>query len=176
MLIYFFIFRSQLEILEGKTLKRIGSSCKTLGKTGLETTAYLRALGESKGLNVDKHRKQLETELKSDSEDGICKYISNTFQCYYFVYMVLSPWLIQIDFISVESPPDRDELVPLPDLGEGRPDDDFYGPDASLFEHDIEHLSDSSEPLVKDETPFYANQLEDSEIAANYLEWIYGDD
>ena len=35
----------------------------------METTAYLRALGKAKGLNVDKHRDQVENELDKDSED-----------------------------------------------------------------------------------------------------------
>ena len=54
--------------LEIKALKNINTCCKTFGKTGLETTAYLRVLGEAKGLNVDKHRIQVSTEMQKENE------------------------------------------------------------------------------------------------------------
>ena len=62
-------FSSEAEKLEAKTLKEIRQSCKTIGKSSLEITAYLCALGESKGLNVEKHRKQVQRELQKDSDE-----------------------------------------------------------------------------------------------------------
>ena len=44
-------------------MKDIRDSSKKFGKASIETTAYLRALGEAKGLNVDKHCDQVEKEL-----------------------------------------------------------------------------------------------------------------
>ena len=38
-----------------------------LGITTVETAAYYRALGEQKGLDMDKYRKQVQNEIKSQS-------------------------------------------------------------------------------------------------------------
>ena len=62
--------------MEAKALKKIGRCSDTLGKSGIKMTAYLHALGESKGLNIEKHRKQVEKELKNNSEeDGSIPFI-----------------------------------------------------------------------------------------------------
>ena len=48
----------------------------------------------------------------------------------------------------------------------------------SLFDND--DISGDSIPLdetlVKDDRPFYANQMEDPENMNNYYDWLYGDD
>ena len=56
--------RAQLEANESETLSAIRDCTQKVGKTSVETTAYLRALGEDQGLNVDKHRDQVEKELE----------------------------------------------------------------------------------------------------------------
>ena len=48
--------------------------------------------------------------------------------------------------------------MPLPDLNEGVPDEYFYGVDSTLF---IGNDESGSEDLVRDDRPFYQNQLED---------------
>ena len=67
--ISFLFFSVEAEKLEAKALKNINKCSKTVNATGLETTAYLRALAESKGLNIDKHRTQLENQMKKDIDD-----------------------------------------------------------------------------------------------------------
>ena len=54
--------------MECLALKEISNCSKKIAKSGIETTAYLRALGEAKGLNVDKHHHQVEKELNQDGE------------------------------------------------------------------------------------------------------------
>ena len=54
---------------EMQTLKKIDDASLKIGKSSVETTAYLRALGEEKKLNVDKHRKDVEAELEQASKD-----------------------------------------------------------------------------------------------------------
>ena len=66
---FYYIYRSEAEKLEIKALKQITSCSQTFGNTGLETTAYLRALAEAKGLNVDKHRVQVAKEMKKQEAD-----------------------------------------------------------------------------------------------------------
>ena len=67
------ICRSEAKRLEIKALKNISSCSITFGKTGMETTAYLRALSEAKGLNVDKHRHQVAKELQKENENDEVK-------------------------------------------------------------------------------------------------------
>ena len=86
-------------------------------------------------------------------------------------------WLFKIDFISDTIVPDQDEFVPLPDLEE-KSDDYYCGADTTLIDdQDNDHISISSEEnLVKDESPFYANPLEDPEIQKLQYDFLYGDD
>ena len=51
-------------------MKDISQSCKKIEKSSVESTAYFRALGEAKGLNMDKHRIQVERELDHDAVKG----------------------------------------------------------------------------------------------------------
>ena len=62
----FFDFSSEEDKLDMKTMKEMRDCIKKVGKSGIETTAYLHALGESKGLNVDKYRHQVQKELEKD--------------------------------------------------------------------------------------------------------------
>ena len=39
---------------------------KSIEKSTIETTAYLRALGESKGLNVAKFREEIKREMENE--------------------------------------------------------------------------------------------------------------
>ena len=50
---------------EQAVFQRLEHCCNSFAKTGVEQSAYYRALGEAKGLNVDKHRKQVEEELSN---------------------------------------------------------------------------------------------------------------
>ena len=85
---------------------------------------------------------------------------------------------MQIDLFSDEPVPDQDTFVPLPDLNEEKSDDYYYGADSTLIHNDdgklVETSTDAS--LVKDETPFYANQMEDPEVYAAFIESLYGDE
>ena len=47
-------------------LEDIRKCSKSVEKTTLETTAYLRALGESKGLNIAKFRDEVRKEMEND--------------------------------------------------------------------------------------------------------------
>ena len=68
--------------------------------------------------------------------------------------------------------------MPLPDLNEEKSDDYYFGADRRLIENEDQEINSmsSEDPLVKDESPFYANQLEDPEIYQMYFDSIYGDD
>ena len=61
----FHFCRSEAEKLEIETLKKIRDCTKKVGKSGIETTAYLHALANEKKLNVDKYRDQVKKELES---------------------------------------------------------------------------------------------------------------
>ena len=57
----------------------------------------------------------------------------------------------------------HDELLPLPDTDEEKTDD-YDGVEYSLLNEDDE--------LQRDETPFYANQMEDPEVYAQYQAYL----
>ena len=61
-------FHSESDKMDYLTMKDIHSSCRKIGKSGIEMAAYLHALGEAKGLNVDKHHHPVEKELNQDGE------------------------------------------------------------------------------------------------------------
>ena len=62
---------------------------------------------------------------------------------------------------------DQDHFVTLPDLNEGNSDDYHYGADPSLWTDDS-ISTEWDEDILKDETPFYANQLEDLDVDVMY--------
>ena len=53
---------------EKKTLEGIRDCTSKVGISGVETTAYLRALGAQKGLDLDKFRGQVQDELAANSK------------------------------------------------------------------------------------------------------------
>ena len=59
---------------------------------------------------------------------------------------------------------DQDELVALLDLNSNRSSETNPG----------EKITHSEDQLIRDETPFYANQMEDPEVEAMYLDYING--
>ena len=59
--IYF--FRIQAEKDDKLVMQDIRKCVQKIGKSTVETTAYYRALGEKKGLNLAKYRDQVESEL-----------------------------------------------------------------------------------------------------------------
>ena len=65
----FLSFRSEVEKSQVITLADLSDCSKKLGKSGVETTVYLRALEESKGLDMQKHRDQVENELDKASKE-----------------------------------------------------------------------------------------------------------
>ena len=66
-----FYFSSEADRMDFLTMKDLRKCSQKVGKSGVETTAYLRALGEAKGLNVKKHRRQVEKEIDEDVEEGL---------------------------------------------------------------------------------------------------------
>ena len=58
-----------------KILGEIRKATKSINKSTVETTAYLRALGESKGLKVENFRKQVEDELQDDQGNYLELYV-----------------------------------------------------------------------------------------------------
>ena len=58
---------------------------------------------------------------------------------------------------------DQDEHAPLPDLNVEKQDEYYYGVDYSLL---------SDDQLERDETPFYADQLNDPEVYAQYQAYL----
>ena len=76
-------------------------------------------------------------------------------------------WFVS-DWISGGTEPKKldspivDEVVPLPDLNEGKPDEYFYGGDPSLW--DVSDEPDDDEDLVPYDEPLYQNQEEDPEV------------
>ena len=66
----------------------------------------------------------------------------------------------------------------LPDLNEVKDDSYFYGVDPTLVHNDDGNILDTSEDqeeLVKDDRPFYANQMEDPEVQNEYHDWLFGE-
>ena len=62
---------------------------------------------------------------------------------------------------------DDQEYVSLPDLNDNQTDEYNYGGDETLWANDpVIDASEDLEPLVKDTTPFYANQLDNPDVAA----------
>ena len=59
-------FRSELDEEETKVLEEITKYIHSVGKQSVETTAYLQALGVSKGLNVAKFHEQVQQELDAE--------------------------------------------------------------------------------------------------------------
>ena len=55
-------------------MKNISLCSQKLGKTGVETSAYYRALGESKGLNMDKHHGDVENEVNAEAAEEDSEY------------------------------------------------------------------------------------------------------
>ena len=55
-----------------KMMENIDKCAKNIGQTTIETRAYLRALSESKGLNIAKHVQQVEKEIAegNKSQEG----------------------------------------------------------------------------------------------------------
>ena len=66
---------------------------------------------------------------------------------------------------------DQDYFVTLPDLNEGKSDDYSYGANPSLWTDDSISM-ERDEDVLKDATPFYANQLEDPDVDAMYRDFL----
>ena len=56
-------------------MKDICKATNSIKKSTVGTTAYLRALGESKGLAVEKFRAEVQEELKDQEGDSLLHYI-----------------------------------------------------------------------------------------------------
>ena len=65
------IHRYEPEVDKKETLSKICDCTSKVGKASVENTAFLRALGVEKGLNVGKYREEVESELKEDAKKGI---------------------------------------------------------------------------------------------------------
>ena len=79
----FVLHRSELEEHEIEILDDIRKCSKSVEKSTIETTAYLRALGESKGLNIAKYRDEVKREIENDNKpktSGIFDKIPNWLQ------------------------------------------------------------------------------------------------
>ena len=61
-------FRSELDEEETKVLEDITKCIHSVGKQSVETTAYLQALGVSKGLNVAKFHEQVQQDLDAEAQ------------------------------------------------------------------------------------------------------------
>ena len=60
------MFRSEAEEKEHKLMDEMQQCAQKIGKATVETRAYVRALSENKGLNLDKHIKQVEKEMTDE--------------------------------------------------------------------------------------------------------------
>ena len=60
--------RSELEAEKMEILDDIRKCTKSVQKSTIETTAYLRALGHSKGLDVGKFRDEVQKEMETDKK------------------------------------------------------------------------------------------------------------
>ena len=78
-----------LERREIAMMEKIDKCATNIGKTTVETRAYLRALSENKGLDLGKHVAQIEQEMDKDdkSEKGLF---------YFFIFAF--PYKIQLNF------------------------------------------------------------------------------
>ena len=158
--------RAALSKQDKEILDDIHEATKCISKSSVETTAYLRALSNSKGLDVKKFCQEVQDELQEEKSK-----MPSTFKFHLLVSeYVLSPSDVCRITVSANCGCVLDqEFVPLPDLNNRTDDDFYYGGDSTLWTYDDSTTSSESgvrpssptDDLVRDETPFYANQEED---------------
>ena len=61
--IFYMLFCSEITAQDKSFLKQLTKATDSMSKNSVEQTAYFRALGEKNQLNMEKYRKQVETEL-----------------------------------------------------------------------------------------------------------------
>ena len=86
----FLNYRSELEEEEIQMLDDMRKCTKSVEKSTIETTAYLRALGESKGLNVAKFREEIKREMENEKTNNAGK----LFQMFQHAHLSISSKVI----------------------------------------------------------------------------------